>query len=397
MATKKIQIIAPNADLLHPETESSAVIVGAGNLDTALAGKVPTTDVVTSPTANKILKLDANSKLPASITGNSATADKLTTARTISLVGEVTGSVTFDGSGNASMATTYQASDVLTKIKTVDGSGSGLDADMLDGYHMGNGTYNIPINNGTINTDLNADKLDGYHSSDLVKIPSGLNIALAKNTDLNTVTTTGFYHVESPVNAGAGWWYLLVEAYPGWYKQTLTAFGSGNSEAPGDTFVRVKTNGTTWSTWQQVLTKKDGNYNITGNIIMESSGERIIKSSGANSGMFFNSVGFGMFDWANGRSIFSYNGSTNTTVFDRIVNLYAGAYGVGRISIFSWSGTITPGNYVDIQHWLGYNPIVCVSPTANVATTFTTRYIDYNTIRIGCNGASGNPVLVYLW
>ena len=32
-------------------------------------------------------------------------------------------------------ASSYTASDVLTKIKTVDGSGSGLDADMLDGFH----------------------------------------------------------------------------------------------------------------------------------------------------------------------------------------------------------------------------------------------------------------------
>lgn len=31
-------------------------------------------------------------------------------------------------------ASTYTATDVLTKIKTVDGSGSGLDADTLDGY-----------------------------------------------------------------------------------------------------------------------------------------------------------------------------------------------------------------------------------------------------------------------
>jgi hypothetical protein len=32
-------------------------------------------------------------------------------------------------------ASSYTASDVLTKIKTVDGSGSGLDADTVDGYH----------------------------------------------------------------------------------------------------------------------------------------------------------------------------------------------------------------------------------------------------------------------
>jgi hypothetical protein len=30
----------------------------------------------------------------------------------------------------------YTASDVLTKVKTVDGAGSGLDADLLDGTHL---------------------------------------------------------------------------------------------------------------------------------------------------------------------------------------------------------------------------------------------------------------------
>ena len=40
------------------------------------------------------------------INGNIATADKLSTARTISLTGDVTGSGTFDGSGNLSIATT---------------------------------------------------------------------------------------------------------------------------------------------------------------------------------------------------------------------------------------------------------------------------------------------------
>lgn len=39
------------------------------------------------------------------ITGNSATATKLATARTISLTGDVTGSTSFDGSGNASITT----------------------------------------------------------------------------------------------------------------------------------------------------------------------------------------------------------------------------------------------------------------------------------------------------
>ena len=43
-------------------------------------------------------------------------------------------------------ATAYNASDVLSKIKTVDGAGSGLDADMLDGQ---SGAYYLNYANFT--------------------------------------------------------------------------------------------------------------------------------------------------------------------------------------------------------------------------------------------------------
>ena len=50
---------------------------------------------------------------------------------------------------NALLASAYTATDVLTKLKTVDGSGSGLDADLLDGFHAGgvSGAYwsKIPV------------------------------------------------------------------------------------------------------------------------------------------------------------------------------------------------------------------------------------------------------------
>jgi len=46
-----------------------------------------------------------------------------------------------------------------------DGAGSGLDSDLLDGLQSGNGSGNIPINNGSLNTNLNADLLDGQQGS----------------------------------------------------------------------------------------------------------------------------------------------------------------------------------------------------------------------------------------
>lgn len=63
-----------------------------------------------------------------SITGNAATATKLATARTIALTGKITGSATFDGSGDASIATSsaLAAADV-SGLATVATSGSYTD------------------------------------------------------------------------------------------------------------------------------------------------------------------------------------------------------------------------------------------------------------------------------
>lgn len=45
----------------------------------------------------------------------------------------------------------YTAADVRTKLLTVDGSGSGIDADLLDGFQANTGTTNntIPVRNSS--------------------------------------------------------------------------------------------------------------------------------------------------------------------------------------------------------------------------------------------------------
>ena len=68
---------------------------------------------------------------------------------------------------------TYTASDILTKLKTVDGTNSGLDADTLDGNHSSVfankstvdtalALINATLTTGTVN---NADKVDGFHAA----------------------------------------------------------------------------------------------------------------------------------------------------------------------------------------------------------------------------------------
>ena len=113
-------------------------------------------------------------------------ADAWTTARTITLGGDLSGSVSIDGSTNVTLNATvaddshnhvisnidglqtqldaklnsssYTASDVLTKIKTVDGTGSGLDADLLDGQQ---GSYYLNYQNLT-NTPGAAARIEEF-------------------------------------------------------------------------------------------------------------------------------------------------------------------------------------------------------------------------------------------
>ena len=70
-----------------------------------------------------------------SIDGLAATATKLATARTISLTGDVTGSVSFDGSANASIAATVADDSHNHSISTVTGLSTALasKADLVDG------------------------------------------------------------------------------------------------------------------------------------------------------------------------------------------------------------------------------------------------------------------------
>lgn len=70
----------------------------------ALSGKVTGTATGFDGTGNVAIPVTA--VIADGCTGNAATATKLVTARTIYLTGDVTGTTTFDGSGNASIATT---------------------------------------------------------------------------------------------------------------------------------------------------------------------------------------------------------------------------------------------------------------------------------------------------
>lgn len=78
----------------------------------------------------------------------------VTGATTLNSTLHAVGQATFDLTPKVGLNTIWHAGN--------DGSGSGLDADLLDGKNSGNASGNIPISNGALNAGLVADKLDGY-------------------------------------------------------------------------------------------------------------------------------------------------------------------------------------------------------------------------------------------
>lgn len=88
---------------------------------------------------------------------------------------------------------TTGAATAMSKIwhSENDGAGSGLDADTLDGMQSGNASGNIPISNGTLNTNLNADMVDGKHVGNATGQVPLSNTAV--NTDLNADMLDGFH------------------------------------------------------------------------------------------------------------------------------------------------------------------------------------------------------------
>ena len=167
-------------------------------------------------------------------TMTTALAGKLSTSHdmTLTLSGDVSGAATFTNMGNATLTVTvaddshnhtianvdglqtalnnkldesaYTASDILTKIKTVDGAGSGLDADKLDGQ---TGSYYRNYNNLT-----NKPSIPTYEVYNITgqgpatPIPTGLATGIVQVYEVSTGNL-----VMTEVNNTGGTWTAFLE------------------------------------------------------------------------------------------------------------------------------------------------------------------------------------------
>jgi hypothetical protein len=182
---------------------------GSGVTGVLVGGKYYTDllDTATSlASANMLVKRDSTGKLTGDITGNSATASKLSTARAVSLAGDVVANaVNFDGSSNIQLSTslitqtglvpgTY-GSDSLTPIITVNSKGviTGISTQTTTGS-SNNSIVNIPLaaDNASTGIVLSGSSLRLLGGTGVTTAASNntITIGLNNSVTLNSATQT---------------------------------------------------------------------------------------------------------------------------------------------------------------------------------------------------------------
>jgi len=150
--------LSDNADKLdgyHAGNSSGEVSVNNGNLNTDLvADQVDSIHASVTPEPNHLFPLNQEGKFPPEVIPAVSNADMLD-------------SIHANLSPTPGYIFPLDASAKFPNSVLYTGSGNGLDADKLDGYHAGNSPGQIPINNTSVNTNLNADMLDFAHLSTL--------------------------------------------------------------------------------------------------------------------------------------------------------------------------------------------------------------------------------------
>ena len=222
------------SDHKHPTDTSRASQTDLDALETVVAGKANSSHTHTIANITN-LQTTLDGKASSSHTHNYAgsssaggsanSANKLATARTISLSGDVTGSTSFDGSGNVSITATVADDSHNHVVSNIDGLQSLLDV-----------------------------KSDNDHRH----YPIAITVT---GEDLNDYTDAGFYTFAqsyTPTNAPSGnvnGWLLVIpwNKGNGTIKQLWFRHGTvGNNDF--ETYVRTKVGTNAWGSWSKYYT-----------------------------------------------------------------------------------------------------------------------------------------------
>jgi len=148
--------------LFNSDGSGTSVGLNIGSGKTLSVGGSFLTDTISEKTTNSGVTIDSvllkdNTVTATTFTGNATSADKWSTARTITATGDVTGSVSIDGTSNESIATTLADSGVSAGSYTaanitVDAKGRITTA--------ASGSY-LPLSGGTMTGDISLDTTSG--------------------------------------------------------------------------------------------------------------------------------------------------------------------------------------------------------------------------------------------
>ena len=161
-------------------------------------------------------------------------------------------------------SSSYTAADVLAKIKTVDGSGSGLDADLLDGQH--GSYYYSPANAPDPTLTLNGDVSGSATFTNLGNATLTVTVAndshthvfgnitstsLSSASDLDGHTTRALAHWGSsnPANSPAAYGAMFVIPDGSQPQQLVQTYGGAANKV--SLYGRRKTGGTWDTVWTQ--------------------------------------------------------------------------------------------------------------------------------------------------
>lgn len=193
--------------------------------------------------------------------------------------------------GTKLAAASYSASDVLAKLKTVDGTNSGLDADLLDGQEGSYYRNASNINNGTLAKERLPASIDASTSGNAATASKVSNTAPNGGTaDLVSGVMAGsdFFRIRVGGGPDAGWTEIAtadngnepiyVRQYTGDFvtvARTVTLLdGSGNTSFPGSVSATgfsgpLTGNASTATTLQTARTINNVSFNGGANITVE--------------------------------------------------------------------------------------------------------------------------------
>lgn len=193
------------------------------------------------------------------ISGNSATATKLQTPRTISLTGKAAGSTIFDGSANASINITSVNADTASKLSTarkINITGNASGSASFDG------TNDVSIN-VSVSQAAHADKAtQDTNGRAFTDTNAYMHIsALADNTDFNNVKTTGIYYCTGSTYSN--------RPHNSWGILTVYSIGTVKQEYRPDNAAVYYTreyNNENWTEWSKVAASTADSATTAGNV-----------------------------------------------------------------------------------------------------------------------------------